>query len=244
MRNVLADAGDPLVRATATRLTRSAPDTRGKVGNLFHYVRDDVRFGFPRNGDLTSASETIRLGYGQCNTKGTLFLALCKAAGIPARLHFSLIDKSIQRGIFHGVAYRLLPERLSHSWLEVEIDGTWRRLDGYINDAPFFQAAQNELRRRGWDTGFSIADGSCAASIAFAPEQETFVQMEAVLDDHGVWDEPAAYYRSPAYRNHPGLFRRLMYRLLIGGINDTIAAMRSTGAARADPVRFGTHAGR
>lgn len=244
MRHVLADADHSLVRATVSRLTQQVPDTRGKVESLFYYVRDDIRFGFPANGDLTPASETIRLGYGQCNTKGTLFLALCKAAGIPARLHFSLINKNIQRGLFHGVAYWLLPKRLSHAWLEVEIDGTWRRLDGYINDAPFFHAARDELRRRGWDTGFSIADGGCAASIAFAPEQEAFVQMEAVLDDHGVWDEPAANYRSPAYRNHPGFFRRLMYRLLIGGINDTIAAMRSTGAARPDPVRFGTQAGR
>ena len=81
---------------------------------------------------------------------GTLFLALCRAAGVPARLHFSLIDKRIQRGLFHGLAYRLLPKRLSHSWLEVEIDGTWRRIDGYINDAPFFSAALGMpfLRRR------------------------------------------------------------------------------------------------
>lgn len=235
MMHLLADADDPLVRATAARLTKQTPDTRGKVEKLFYYVRDDIRFGFPANGDLTSASETLSLGFGQCNTKGTLFLALCRAAGVPARLHFSLIDKEIQRGLFHGLAYRLLPARLSHAWLEVEIDGTWRRIDGYINDAPFFRAALEELRRRGWDTGFSIAGACESASIAFAPEQDAFVQMDAVVDDHGVWDEPAAYYRSPAYRNRPGIFRRIMYRLLIGRINDTIAAMRSVGISQKQP---------
>jgi transglutaminase/protease-like cytokinesis protein 3 len=32
------------------------------------------------------------------------------------------------------LAYRLMPPLISHSWLEVQIDGTWRRLDSYIND--------------------------------------------------------------------------------------------------------------
>lgn len=231
MVHLLADADDPVVRATAARLTQQIPDDRGKVEKLFYFVRDDIRFGFPPKGDLTSASETLGLGFGQCNTKGTLFLALCRAAGVPARLHFSLIDKRIQRGLFHGLAYRLLPKRLSHSWLEVELDGTWRRIDGYINDAPFFSAALKELRQRGWDTGFSIAGACGSASIDFAPEQDVFVQMDAVVQDHGVWDEPGAYYSSPAYRNRPGIFRLLVYRLLIGGINNGIAVMRSAGIA-------------
>ena len=226
MKDLLADFNDPLVRETAARLTNYLPDVRSKLGALFDYVRDDIEFGFPPKGDLTAASETIRLGIGQCNTKGTLLLALCKAAGIPARLHFSLIRKDIQRGLFEGLAYRLLPPRLSHAWLEVELDGSWRRLDGYINDAPFFDAAGESLRRRGWDTGFSVACAEGRASCAFAPEDERFVQMQAVVDDHGVWDDPADYYRSPAYRNRPGALRLLMYRLLIGGINKKIAAMR------------------
>jgi hypothetical protein len=225
--DVLADFDHPLVRETAATLTEAAPDMRGKVERLFHYVRDDIKFGFPPKGDLTTASETIRLGIGQCNTKGTLFLALCKAVGIPARLHFSLITKDIQRGLFEGFAYRLLPPMLSHAWLDVEIDGSWRRIDGYINDAPFFDAARQALRRCGWNTGFSVACAGGEASIAFAPEEERFVQMEAVVDDHGIWEEPAAYYRSSAYRNRPGAFRELMYRLLIGGINDKIARMRT-----------------
>lgn len=226
MRKLLADFDDPLVRETAARLTKDLPDVRSKLEALFYYVRDDIEFGFPPKGDLTAASETIRLGTGQCNTKGTLLLALCKAAGIPARLHFSLIQKDIQRGLFEGLAYRLLPPELSHAWLEVELDGCWRRLDGYINDAPFFNDAREALRRCGWSTGFSVAGAEGEASIAFDPEAERFVQMQAVVHDHGVWFDPADYYQSPAYRNRPGALRLLMYRLLIGGINKKISAMR------------------
>jgi hypothetical protein len=226
LKNLLADFNDPLVRETAARLTDDLPDIRAKLEALFYYVRDDIEFGFPPRGDLTAASDTIRLGIGQCNTKGTLFLALCKAAGIPARLHFSLIRKDIQRGLFEGLAYRLLPPELSHAWLEVELDSCWRRLDGYINDAPFFNAAREALRRCGWSTGFSVAGAEGEAGIAFDPEAERFVQMQAVVHDHGVWFDPADYYQSPAYRNRPGALRLLMYRLLIGGINKKISAMR------------------
>ena len=121
----LADFEGDLVRDTASRIVGSADDATEKFTRLLSYVREDIKFGFPRDGDLTKASETIRLGLGQCNTKATLLLALCKATGIPARMHFSLISKEIQRGFFRGLAYRLMPSEISHSWLEIEIDGEW-----------------------------------------------------------------------------------------------------------------------
>jgi transglutaminase-like putative cysteine protease len=226
----LADSDHPLVTATAQRLVEGETSTRRRIERLFHYVRDDIAFGFPDAGDLVTASQTIALGMGQCNTKTTLFLALCKALGIPARVHFSLIRKEIQRGLFSELAYRLMPPLISHSWLEVQVDGTWRRLDSYINDEPFYEGGKRELRRCGWDTGFSIACASGESSAAFNIDTEKFVQMDAVVDDHGVWDEPADYYASARYRNRPGFFKLLLYRLLVGSINRRVRAIR--GIAR------------
>ena len=73
------------------KLTKGEIGNRSKLEKLFYYVRDDIRFGFTKNGDMVKASETIILKMGQCNTKGTLFLALCKSIEIPARIHFSTI---------------------------------------------------------------------------------------------------------------------------------------------------------
>jgi Transglutaminase-like superfamily len=153
----LANYQHPLVRETAARVTAEQTALRGKLERLFAYVRNDIAFGFPLEGDLVKASDVIRSGQGQCNNKTTLFLALCRAADIPARIHFSLIGKEIQRGLFEGLAYWLMPGKLSHSWLEVEIDGRWRRIDAYINDPPFQEGAVKELKCRGWRTGFSVA---------------------------------------------------------------------------------------
>ena len=99
---ILADHDHLLVRDTAQRLTQTETTLRGRLEQLFHFVRDDVRFAFPIDGDFVKASETIQLGYGQCNTKATLLLALCKVVDIPARIHFSLITKDMRPQIVAG----------------------------------------------------------------------------------------------------------------------------------------------
>ena len=223
---LLADQNHPLVRETATRLTQTETTPRGRFAQLFYFVRDDIQFAFPDDGDFVKASDTIRLGYGQCNTKATLLLALCKTVGIPARIHFSLISKDIQRGFFTGIAYWLMPREISHSWIEVEIDGIWRRIDTFINDLPLFTAAKAEVKRRGWSVGYSIALKDGDASADFNLEHEAFQQMAAVTDDHGTWDDPSTYYKSAKYKNRPDGIRMWFYRHMIGGINRRVERLR------------------
>jgi hypothetical protein len=196
-------------------------------------------FGFPRKGDFVPASETIKTGVGQCNTKAALGIALRRASGIPARIHFSLIRKDIQRGFFSGLAYWLLPQEISHSWIEVEIEGTWRRIDSFINDMPLHQAAECELARRGWKVGFSLALINVHAGADLNIDKEVLAQMAAVTDDHGVWDEAADYYDSALYHNRPDLWRMLAYRLMIGRVNRRVEQL-SKGHARHATARAGS----
>ncbi len=107
---ILADFDDPIVQMKAEELTTDATSDRERIENIFHHVRDDIVFAFPEHGDLITASDTIRLGVGQCNTKSTLFLALCRAVGIPARVHYSLISRDIQKGFFTGLAFWAMPK--------------------------------------------------------------------------------------------------------------------------------------
>jgi Transglutaminase-like superfamily len=224
----LADADDPLVRKTAARLIQGCGSQREEVERLAAFVRDDIAFGFPPNGDITAASETLRLGVGQCNTKGTLLLALCTAAEIHARLHFAPIRRSIQRGLYTGLWYSLLPRHLSHSWLEVDLDGEWKRLDAYINDQAFGRGAAHELKRRGWREGFSLSDAADDVGRGGFLDGN-FVQMAAVEGDDGTWTEPADYYRSALYRNRVGPIRAVLYRLALPAVNRRIESLRETG---------------
>lgn len=228
----LADYNHPLVIETAEKLTKGESSNRSKMEKLFYYVRDDIRFGFTKNGDLVKASETIRLKMGQCNTKGTLFLALCKASEIPSRIHFSTIKKEIQRGLFTGLAYKRMPNKLSHSWIEVEVEGKWRRIDSYINDQAYYQAAKSELKKKKWDTGYSVSCPGGECSCEFNIDQEVFVQMEAVVDDHGTWDDPLEYYETKKYLNRLGAVKSFFYRLIIKGINKKAEQMRKNYAGK------------
>lgn len=223
----LADHDHSLVRETARRLTHNLETPRDKLRALFYYVRDEIHFGYPQNGDIVAASETIRLGYGQCNTKATLLVALARAAGLSARTHWSSINKKIQRGIFPKWVFERFPDELSHSWVEVEIDGRWRRIDSFINDLDYYQAGKRALRERGWKTGYSISCESGESDAEFNIDEERFVQMDAVTSDHGIYDEPADYYRSPRYLNRPGALTLLIYRLAAHLANNKVKRMRN-----------------
>ncbi len=222
----LADFDHALVAQTARRLTSSAKTTGEALERIFLFVRDDIVFGFPPEGDFVTASQTIERGYGQCNTKGTLFLALCKASGIPARIHFSQISKEIQHGFFTGLPYWLMPDQISHSWLEVELDGRWHQIDTYINDPALHNAAVSEIEKRGWKTGFSVSRANGDPSADLVLDGAHYSQMAVVGKDDGVWDEPLAFYKGPKYLNKVGPVKQWLYRLFLPMINGRVRRLR------------------
>ncbi len=91
---------------------------KNKILRIYNFVRDEIKFGFNVD-DETPASDVIEDGYGQCNTKGILFMALLRAVGIPCRLHGFAISKGIQKGAITGIWYRMAPDELVHSWVEI-----------------------------------------------------------------------------------------------------------------------------
>lgn len=195
----LSDHDHPLVRSTAAQLTATSSDAMEKLAAIFHFVRDEIRFGFPPKWDAVKASETITYQLGYCNTKATLFHALCQAANIPSRLHTGLIDIQIMRGILPGFAFPFLPDSGGHTWMEVQVEGSWQPIDSYINDQPFYEQAARLLRTSGKPTAFSVCEAQGVSSCAFNFGEQGFVHMGAVVADHGVWDDFSAYMASHQY---------------------------------------------
>lgn len=81
-----------------------------RIGAVYDFVRDEIAFGYNESDDLP-ASRVLADGIGQCNTKGTLLMALLRAVGIPCRFHGFTIDKALQKGAITGVAYLLAPRQ-------------------------------------------------------------------------------------------------------------------------------------
>lgn len=61
---------------------KNLPETE-RVKAIYNFVKDEILFGYNVD-DGVKASRVLKDGYGQCNTKGTLFY------GVSSRLGYSL----------------------------------------------------------------------------------------------------------------------------------------------------------
>jgi hypothetical protein len=225
--NRLSDFENPLVQSKAMDLTQGEETLAGKLECIFYFVRDGIKFGFPPVWDLVKASETMRYELGTCNTKATLFLALCKAAGINARLHCSLIDVHIMRGILPDMAFPFMPKLASHSWVDVRIDEQWKSIDSYINDKMFYKASLKKLKERESLLGYSVSFINGQSSCEFNLGEKGFVHMGAVKVDHGSWDDLSEYIATDKYvRFNP--IQMLMVKIFTPLLNSNVDRIRST----------------
>lgn len=186
---------------------------------IYGFVRDEILFGYNVD-DGIPASRVLADGYGQCNTKGTLFMALLRACGVPCRVHGFTIDKKLQKGAMTGLVYRLAPRDVFHSWVEVYLEGVWYELEAFI----IYSAYLHKLQQANPDCtgafcGYGVAVRDFRHPAIDFERNNTYIQSEGINQDFGIYDSPDALLRehhqqlSPAkafvYR-HIG--RRLMNR--------------------------------
>lgn len=82
--------------------------------------------GFDRED--SSASYILRKQRGQCNTKTTLFVALLRCAGVPARIHAYRVDKAVHKPNFPWLVYAFTPSSTLFTYPEVFYKGKWQLL--------------------------------------------------------------------------------------------------------------------
>ena len=86
-----------------------------KIGAAYTFVRNEVLFGYNKSDDI-KASQVLIDGYGQCNTKGNLLMALLRSLGVPCRFHGFTIDQKLQKGVIPGYIFLSLL-KLSYIYL-------------------------------------------------------------------------------------------------------------------------------
>jgi hypothetical protein len=161
-----------------------------KIIQIYNFVRDDIPFGYNID-DAIPASIVLNDGYGQCNTKGILFMALLRAVNIPCRIHGFTIDKILQKGAMKNFYYVLAPKEIVHSWVEVCYKGKWYNLEGFILDRMYLSKLQEK---------FSDCNaGFCGYGVAIKDfrnppidwnENDTYIQNEGIVQDFGIFDTP------------------------------------------------------
>jgi hypothetical protein len=226
LRNTpLLDTQHPdIERLVAERRWRALP-MRERIGAVYAFVRDEIAFGYNEADDLP-ASRVLADGHGQCNTKGTLLMALLRSVGVPCRFHGFTIDKALQKGAITGIAYVLAPRRIIHSWVEVWFEGRWVCLEGFILDAQYLRSLQRRFPGARRFCGFGAATRDLSAPDVEWRGQDTFIQKEGIVDDFGIFDDPDAFYALHG-ANLRGPKRWLFVHAIRRWMNDNVARVRA-----------------
>jgi transglutaminase-like putative cysteine protease len=138
------ESDDPDIRAAAEEAVGMAVGTRARAEALTRFVSSTVQK--KPTVSLPSAREVLRTRIGDCNEHTALFVAMARAAGIPARIAVGL---AFVRGAFYY-----------HAWAEVYIDegaarGFWLPVDPTFNQFPA-DATHFRLARGGLDKQAAI----------------------------------------------------------------------------------------
>lgn len=157
---------------------------------IYNFVRDEILFGCNVD-DSILASQVLSDGYGQCNTKGTLFMALLRACGIPCRVHGFTIDKKLQKGAMTGFVYKSAPKNVFHSWVEVYFEEQWYELEAFILDKAYLTKLQEKNSDCiGAFCGYGVAVKDFKHPVIDFDRNNTYIQSKGINQDFGVYDSP------------------------------------------------------
>lgn len=220
--------GHPSLQKIAAKRGWASLSEGERVKQVYTYVRDEILFGY-NESDSIPASQVVADGYGQCNTKASLLMALLRAVGIPNRIHGFTIDKTLQKGAISGIWYRLSPRRILHSWVEVFLDEKWYFLEGVILDKPYLQALQDRFG----DCGTSFCGYGAYTEDFKNPTVDwdfnhTFIQEKGIVDDFGLFDNPDDFYRQHEQALSP--FKKWVYKKYVRHVmNRNVNRIREGG---------------
>lgn len=196
-----------------------------RIGAVYHFVKDEIVFGYNRLDNI-KASEVLKDGYGQCNTKSTLFMALLRAVGIMCRFHGFTIDKTLQKGALPLWAHLMAPQSIIHSWAEVYYQDKWIELEGFILDESYLSSIQQKFAgNSGGFCGYGIATECLSSPSVQWQGKNTYIQKQGINQDFGVYDNPDEFYQKHG-TNLSGVKRWLYQNLLRHLINRNVEQLR------------------
>jgi hypothetical protein len=227
----LVDSGHPEIAAAAARVIAGAADEAARAIRLHDFVRDEIRFGWAPAFEQQRASEVLQCRIGFCNTKSTLFIALLRACGIPARTHFATITRRVLKGLIRPPA-----PYVDHSWTEVLLGGKWIATDSYNVDLLLQRAAVARCRAEGRLIGYGVHVNGTTEWNGRAPAFVQFVNDGSVPEfsdeNFGSFADLDAFRATGRGCNPTHLPGRLVIRWLIRGANRRVARLRSQPGAR------------
>ncbi len=91
--------------------------------------------------------------------------------------------------------FKVAPDRIIHSWVEVYQAGCWINLEGYILDNDYLKQVQNRFAEQSESfSGYAIATKCLSNPNVDWKGQDTYIQSEGIADDFGVFNHPEDFY--------------------------------------------------
>ena len=224
----LLDLNDPKLRIQAMSLTQLSDTDTQKVVAIHEFIKA-MPFACVTGFDHVPAATVLRNGYGDCHTKGTLFVALLRCVGLPARLRFVTLSSAFLHGIITPPQNTVI-----HAIGEVYLDERWIQTDTYVTDIELESSAERLLLDQGRRLGYGIhLDGARQWDAFNDAHGQSAASDEASLpvQDWGVAHDPEQFYASA---DHPSLRRgwltRAKWMLAAGLVNRRTQQVRQQGA--------------
>lgn len=177
---------DPCLRFRAQALMQQRATEPERLLAIQAYVKS-LEFVIPRQRVLTARQVAEGRGNGWFG-KSTLFVALLRIAGFPARIRLLQFSPELFRGYLQSTGPFSLPV------VEVWSQGRWLQTDSHVYDREYLTLARRALQRREWRRGFGI---DAWGSLAWSGRDDALVMAgmpqssgPSVVADLGTYSDP------------------------------------------------------
>jgi transglutaminase-like putative cysteine protease len=191
------DTDQPDLQLYAKKILAGKDDAREIVRALYRAVRDDIRYD-PYvdycDPETFRASSVLAARRGYCVGKASLYAALCRIAGIPARLGFADVKN-------HLATPKLIETMGTdlfawHGYSEIYLDGEW------LKATPTFNVSLCEK------LGVAPLDFDGRSDALLHPFDAGGRAFMAYVETHGTFhDVPVKFLMREMQRLYPGMMR-------------------------------------
>lgn len=221
----LLDLDDPKLRIQAMRITQLATTNVQKAVAVHDFVKS-LPFGCVSGFDHITAAAVLKAGRGDCHTKGTLFVAMLRSVGVPARLRFVSLPSAFLKGIIDAPQ-----STITHAVGEVYADGDWVQTDTYVTDTLLETRAAQLLVQHGSLLGYGVHvrgqhfwDGRHAAHAQYHESDPASMP----LHDWGVAHDPEHFYSNKEHSDLTlGWLSRAKWMLAAALVNRRVEQVRT-----------------
>ena len=131
----MCDHDNPWLLKLAEEIINGAITPVEKARRIFSYVRDRVRFSIAYS--RSTATQTLKRGYGDCLSKTNAQVALLRSMDIPARFRRVKVESVTLHHLVADFLYKQMPPTASHFWPECFLDDRWISCEAFL-DKPLY----------------------------------------------------------------------------------------------------------